>query len=247
MTDFAKAGSTRLLHTPATRTILDCNGLTTREINQQLKAIAATGQASVTLLNPAGRHNLAVGLETSMLVGFEGSVGYYCGGLSEHANLDIQGNCGWSVGENLMSGQIVVRGDASANAAATARGGKICVLGNAGARAGISLKGATLIVLGNVGSGSAFMMQQGCMIVCGDAGANLADSIYEGEIFVGGAIASLGADAQIEPLTDADWQMLDRELGAWNVKAQDYAFKKVVCAKQLYNFKPRDFTQEKLI
>jgi glutamate synthase domain-containing protein 3 len=227
-----------------TLTTIDCNGLTTREINQQLKAIAAEGLEAVTLLNPAGRHNLAVGLNTDMKIRFQGAVGYYCGGLSERANLEIEGNCGWSLGENLMAGQIVVRGDASANVGATARGGTLCILGNAGARAGISLKGATVIVTGNVGSGSAFMMQQGRMIVCGDAGANLADSIYEGEIFVGGAIASLGADAHCQPLTAADWQMLEQELSPWGVKASEYSFKKVVCAKQLYNFKPRDFSKK---
>ncbi|HEY9644228.1 MAG TPA: hypothetical protein V6C57_27285 [Coleofasciculaceae cyanobacterium] len=225
-----------------TLTTLDCHGLTTREINQRLKAIAAEGLEEVTVLNPAGQHNLAVGLDTDLRIRIQGSVGYYCGGLSDHVNLEIQGNCGWSLGENLMSGQIVVRGDASANVGATARGGTLCILGNAGARAGISLKGATVIVTGNVGSGSAFMMQQGRMIICGDAGANLADSIYEGEIFVGGAIASLGADAHCQPLTDADWQMLEQKLSPWGVKAADYPFKKVVCAKQLYNFKPRDFS-----
>jgi methylamine---glutamate N-methyltransferase subunit B len=226
-------------------TILDCSELATREINQQLRTFAAEGLEAVTVINPAGRHNLAVGLNSSMKIHIQGAVGYYCGGLSEQVNLEISGNCGWSVGENLMAGQILVQGSASANAAATARGGTICILGDAGPRAGISLKGATLIVQGNVGPSSAFMMQQGRFIICGNAGSNLADSIYQGEIFVGGTVDSLGADARYEPMTDADWQLLNQELSSFGINAQSYEFKKIVCAQELYHFKPKDFSKWK--
>ncbi|MBF2048801.1 MAG: protein glxC [Elainella sp. C42_A2020_010] len=228
-----------------TGTVVDCSKLTTREINQQLRTLATAGLEQVMLTNPAGRHNLAVGMDTRMKIQIAGPVGYYCGGLSEQIHLEIDGNCGWSVGENLMAGQILIRGSASANAAATARGGTICILGHAGPRAGISLKGATVIIKGNVGPSSAFMMQQGRMIICGDAGANLADSIYQGEIFVGGRVASLGADARYEPMSDQDWQMLAQELGPFGLDAHAYDFKKIVCAEQLYHFKPRDFSKWK--
>lgn len=222
-------------------TTLDCTNLSTREINQKLKALASVGIPTVKVLNPAGRHNLAVGIAHPINIQFQGTVGYYCGGLSEQVNIEIFGSCGWSVGENLMSGKIIVHGNASANAAASAHGGKICILGNAGSRAGISLKGGTLIVTGNVGYGSAFMMQQGCAIVCGDAGENLADSIYDGTIYVGGKIHSLGADAKIEPMSAQDWQLLEQELQPIGIKASEYTFKKIVCAKQLYHFTAKDW------
>jgi glutamate synthase domain-containing protein 3 len=165
--------------------------------------------------------------------------------LCDRVNIEIFGACGWSVGENLMSGKIVVRGNASANAAASAHGGKIYILGNAGPRAGISLKGGTLVVTGNVGYGSAFMMQQGYAIVCGNAGENLADSIYDGAIYVGGTIASLGADAKLEPMSEEDWQLLEQELQSLEIKPYNYDFKKVVCAKQLYCFQSKDWAKWK--
>ena len=226
-------------------TTIDCTDLTTREINQKLKALAAEGIPTVKVLNPAGRHNLAVGIAQPITIHFQGAVGYYCGGLSEQVKLEIFGVCGWSVGENLMSGTITVHGNASANAAASAHGGKICILGNAGPRAGISLKGGTLIVTGNVGYGSAFMMQQGCMIVCGDTGENLADSIYAGTIYVGGNISSLGADAKLAPMAASDWQLLEQELQPLGISAQSYQFKKIICAQQLYHFKAKDWLQWK--
>lgn len=226
-------------------TVLDCTNQTTREINQQLKAFAAEGIPLVKLINPAGRHNLAVGIEQPITIQFQGAVGYYCGGLSDGVNIEVLGTCGWSVGENLMSGKIVIQGNASANAAASAHGGKVCILGNAGPRAGISLKGASLIVTGNVGYGAAFMMQKGYMIVCGNAGENLADSIYEGAIYIGGTVSSLGADAKFYPMTEQDWQLLEQELQPLGIQAQDYPFKKVVCAKELYHFKAKDWAKFK--
>lgn len=226
-------------------TTLDCDLLSTREINQQLKALAAEGITNVKVINPAGKHNLAVGIEHPITIEFQGSVGYYCGGLCEEVKIKIVGSCGWSVGENLMSGEILVQGNASANAAASAQGGKIIVLGNAGARAGISLKGGTLIVTGNVGSGSAFMMQHGRIIILGNAGENLADSIYDGVIYVGGKVASLGADAKLEDLTKDDWEVLAEELKPLEIDITEHNFKKIVCAKELYHFKAKDWAKFK--
>ena len=102
-----------------------------------------------------------------------------------------------------------VKGFASNGAGASAHGGLLVIDGDAGLRCGISLKGGDIVVGGSVGSFSGFMAQAGRMVVCGDAGDALGDSLYEAVIYVKGRIASLGADAQIEPMTDcrlARWQ-----------------------------------------
>ncbi|HEY9881496.1 MAG TPA: hypothetical protein V6D29_23785 [Leptolyngbyaceae cyanobacterium] len=226
-------------------TTLDCTDLTTREINQQLKKLAAAGAECVDVLNPQGRHNLVVGLEAPLKIRIRGPVGYYCGGLCEGADIEVEGSCGWSLGENLMAGRIVIQGNASACTAASAHGGTVFVRGNVGPRAGISLKGGTLIVRGNVGHSSAFMMQAGTFIICGNAGHSLGDSLYDGAIYVGGEIASLGADAMLDPMIDSDWAKLESELSPYGLLAKHYNFKKVVCAKQLYHFKAKDFSKFK--
>ena len=63
------------------------------------------------------------------------------------------------------------------------------------------MKGIDIVVGGNVGDFSAFMAQAGTLVVCGDAGDALGDSLYEAVIYVRGKIKSLGADAQVEPMT----------------------------------------------
>src|SRR5881397_2509306 len=123
---------------------IDCSGKETREINRQIKARIQSGEAEIVLRNPEARHNLAVGLLCPCRVRIDGSVGYYCAGLSDGPEVEIHGSAGWGLAENLMSGRVVVHGNAGNSAAASIRGGAVVVHCRVGARAGISMKGGTL-------------------------------------------------------------------------------------------------------
>jgi methylamine---glutamate N-methyltransferase subunit B len=214
---------------------LSCAELSTREINQALRELPAGSR--VTIHEPKGRHNLAVGLTNEIDVTIAGNAGYFIGGLGEGPDITVDGFVGWSVGENLMSGTIRVRGNASECAAATAHGGLVVIEGDASSRAGISLKGGTLAVGGDVGHMSAFMAQAGTILVGGDAGEALGDSLYETVIYVGGRIHSLGADARVEELTDDDItrvKELVRVSGLDHIEPENVT--RVASARQLYNF-----------
>jgi glutamate synthase domain-containing protein 3 len=243
---------------------IDCSGKETREINRQIKAWSAVDEAEIVLRNPAARHNLAVGLLQPCRMRIDGSVGYYCVGLSDGPDVEIRGSAGWGLAENLMSGRVVLHGNAGNSAAASIRGGLVVVHGDAGARAGIAMKGGALVVGGDAGYMVGFMLQKGDIIICGSAGDALGDSMYEGRIFVGGEIASLGNDAVLEELTPEDRSFLEATLGRAGLNQQGVEcgvsgvesdvrsrhptphtphpdFKKVVSGKQLYNFDRRDF------
>src|SRR5580700_6473436 len=186
---------------------LSCDALGIRAVNHQLRALPEGGAAHV--LHPRGRHNLAVGLSSQISVSIDGNAGYFLGGLSGASDdtgpdIVVNGFVGWSVGENLMGGSIRVKGSASQSAGSSARGGKIIIEGDASLRAGISLKGGTVAIAGNAGAMSGFMAQAGTILIGGNAGHGLGDSLYEAVIFVAGTIASLGADAKEEALTDDD-------------------------------------------
>ncbi len=75
------------------------------------------------MLNPGGKHAIAVGLDGPYEVEIDGHVGYYCAGMNKQATVRIRGNCGVGVAENMMSGTVIVEGSASQSAGATARGG----------------------------------------------------------------------------------------------------------------------------
>jgi glutamate synthase domain-containing protein 3 len=219
---------------------LNCDDLGTRAVNQALRA--TPGGERVRLLQPRGRHNLAVGLSAPISISIEGNAGYFLGGLGGSRDgtgpdIVVNGFVGWSVGENLMGGSVRVKGSASQSAGSSARGGSIVIEGDASLRAGISLKGATLAIAGDTGAMSGFMAQSGLILIGGNAGHGLGDSLYEAVIYVAGSIASLGADAVEEEMTDEDLltvKELVQETGFDHIDPTRVS--KVASARRLYHF-----------
>ncbi len=210
---------------------------TVRQLNQRLHAPASElAGREVRILNPDGAHNIAVGLSAALHVTVHGHAGYYAAGMNQHASVTIEGSASTGVAENMMSGTVHVKGFASNAAGASAHGGLLVVDGDAGLRCGISLKGGDIVVGGSVGSFSGFMAQAGRIVICGDAGDALGDSLYEAVIYVQGAIASLGADARIEPLGDADIASLRELLAAAGLNHDARQFKRIASARSLYHW-----------
>src|SRR3972149_5900807 len=137
-------------------TVLDADVLPPRYLNEQLRELMARGE-SVVVQNPRSRHNLGVALPGPGHVTFKGSVGYYCGGLSNGGLVDIVGNAGWGIGESMAEGFIRVRGSVGQSVGASLRGGTIVVEGDAGPRAGGAQKGGVGVVGGGIGFFSRFI------------------------------------------------------------------------------------------
>jgi glutamate synthase domain-containing protein 3 len=214
---------------------IDCRGKSTREINRLIRAAILAGEREIQVLEPGARHNLAVALLQPVRVVFEGSVGYYCGGMMDGAEIEIKGSAGWGAAESMLNGTVIIDGNAGSGVAASIRGGTVVVRGDAAARAGVSMKGGTLVIGANCGYMAGFMMQKGCLVICGDAGDALADSMYEGVVFVGGKIEALGNDAVIEEPGPEDQAWLQDLLAKYKVPAPAN-FKKVVSGRKLWNF-----------
>lgn len=216
---------------------LDLHKISVRELNEFLhKELPKKSDKKVEILNPDGVHSIAVGIDTDAVVDIKGHGGYYVGGHNKLANITVHGNVGWGVAENMMSGQVRVKGFASESAGASGHGGTLIIEGDASLRCGISMKGIDIVVGGNVGNFSCFMAQAGRLVICGDAGDALGDSLYEAVIYVRGKIKSLGADAQIEPMTDADYAAVKELLGRAGFNHDPKDFKRVASAKTLYNW-----------
>jgi glutamate synthase domain-containing protein 3 len=211
-----------------------------RDLNDALHRLTPeTNETDWTVLNPRGRHALAVGVIAPVSIAIKGHVGYYCAGMNQNATVIIDGNAGQGVAENMMSGQVHVKGDVSQAAGATGCGGLLIVDGNASSRCGISMKGIDIVVKGSVGHMSAFMAQAGTLVVLGDAGDALGDSIYEANLYVGGNVKSLGSDCIEKPIEDHHRQKLRQLLDASGVNgAFDIGrFRRYGSARKLYHFK----------
>lgn len=219
----------------ARRVDFDLRQQSVRELNQFLHGDLREVQ-EVSVVNPDGAHNLAVGLSAPVRVEIQGHAGYYAAGMNKEATVVVHGNAGPGVAENMMSGRVEVRGFASGGAGASAHGGLLVIRGDAGLRCGISLKGADIVVGGDVGSFSAFMAQAGRIVICGDAGDGLGDSLYEAVIYVRGTIRSLGADARIEPMGEEDHAAVRELLAKAGLSHSPSDFKRVASARALYHW-----------
>jgi glutamate synthase domain-containing protein 3 len=220
--------------TPETGLTFDLRSDTVRELNGALHGPDARGL--IRVVNPDGRHAIAVGIDADCEVEIEGHVGYYCAGMNKRATVRVRGNCGVGAAENMMSGVVVVEGSASQAAGATARGGLLVIHGDASARCGISLKGADIVVRGSVGHMSGFMAQRGCLVVCGDAGEALGDSLYEARLYVRGTVAGLGADCIEKEMGDEHLAQLQALLAAADIDAEPSEFRRYGSGRRLYNF-----------
>ena len=206
-----------------------------RDLNARLHAADVAPRWRV--INPAGAHAVAVGLDAGVEVDVEGHVGYYCAGMNKRATVRVHGNAGVGLAENIMSGRVEVDGYAGQACGATGRGGLIVVRGDASARCGISMKGVDLVVCGSVGHMSAFMGQKGRLVVLGDAGEALGDSLYEARLYVRGSVASLGADCIEKEIRDEHVAEIGELLQAAGVRDVDAgAFRRYGSARRLYTF-----------
>ncbi|WP_433702740.1 protein glxC [Prescottella equi] len=215
-------------------TTYDVSDVGTRGLNAALQSTAAP--ATVTVVEPAGAHALACGLDAPIDVRIDGHVGYYAAGMNQRATVTIDGNAGVGVAENMMSGTVRVTGDASQSAGATAHGGLLVIEGNAAARCGISMKGVDIVVGGSIGHMSAFMGQAGRLVVLGDTGEALGDSLYETRIYVRGTVASLGADCIEKEMRDEHRAELRELLDAAGFDADPTEFTRYGSARKLYHF-----------
>jgi glutamate synthase domain-containing protein 3 len=215
--------------------IIDSRDKSTRDINRLIRDAVAAGEREVEVREPDARHNLGVALLEPVRIVFDGSVGYYCAGMMDGAQVEIRGSAGWGTAESMMGGTVIIDGNVGSGVAAAIRGGTVVVRGHAAARAGVSMKGGTLLIGGNCGYMTGFMMQKGTIIICGDAGHALADSMYEGVVFVGGHIESLGNDAVIEKPSAVDRKNLQKLLQTYSISGPE-GFRKVVSGRKLWNF-----------
>ena len=210
-----------------------------KEINEEIQEAAAADKV-IRVVNTLSRHNLGIGLPDGCKVSFEGSTGYYCGGLNVGATIDIERNAGWACGEGMSKGHITVGGYAGMSCGAAMMGGTIHVKGDAGPRAVVAMKGGNIVVEGRIGYQSGFMSHSGKIIALGGAGESCADALWEGEIWVVGEIDSLGVDAHAVEPTAEEVAEVDAILEPLGLVDTSREWRKLVSGQRLWYFESRD-------
>ncbi len=210
-----------------------------REINQEMQEYAAAGRPML-IRDTRSRHNLGVGLPMGAKLRFEGSVGYYCGGLNNGATIEIERNSGWGTGEAMAAGHITVNGYAGMSVGAAMLGGTIHVKGDCGPRCGVAMKGGDIIVEGKIGYQSGFMAHSGKIIALGGAGESCADALWEGEVWVAGEIESLGVDVEVVERSAEDVAEVAAMLEPLGLADSSRNWRKLISGQRLWYFESRD-------
>jgi glutamate synthase domain-containing protein 3 len=210
-----------------------------REVHEEIMAAAARG-GQIVVTNTLSRHNLGVGLPPECNIRFQGSVGYYCGGLNTGARIDIERNAGWGAGEAMSDGHITVGGYAGMSVGAAMLGGTIHVKGDCGPRCGVAMKGGNIIIEGKIGYQSGFMAHGGKIIALGGAGSSCADALWEGEVWITGDIGDLGVDAVVTEPTAEQVAEVDAILDPLGLKDTSRDWRRIVAGQRLWYFESRD-------
>ena len=220
-------------------TVIEAGKRHIRDINRDIQAALAAGE-EVTVRDTLSRHNLGVGLPEAGRIKFEGSVGYYCGGLNTGCEVEIERNAGWAVGEGMSDGKITVGGYAGMSCGAAMTGGLIHVKGDAGPRCGVAMKNGTIVVEGKIGYQSGFMAHRGRIIALGGAGASCADALWEGEVWVAGPVESLGVDVNVVEPTAEEVAEVEAILDPLGLKDSSRDWRKMISGQRLWYFESRD-------
>ena len=210
-----------------------------REVHEEL-ADACTKTDRIRVINTLSRHNLGVGLPPGIDISFEGSVGYYCGGLNTGATIDIERNAGWAAGEGMSAGHITIGGYAGMSCGAAMTGGTIHVKGDAGPRCGVAMKGGTIVVEGKIGYQSGFMAHSGRIIALGGAGQSCADALWEGEVWVAGPVESLGVDVNVVEPASEEVAEIEAVLEPMGLADNSRNWRKMISGQRLWYFESRD-------
>jgi len=213
---------------------IDLSTMSIRKANEIIRGYGSTHQ-NVEIINPDARHYIGVGLISPIKVRIRGSAGYYCGGLTDGPDFEVEKNVSWGVGDNMFEGSIVVAGNAGAIAGEGLRGGEIVVRGNIGSRAGQVMKKGTLCCAGNANFMAGYMMYGGRLIILGGSGERVGQDMMGGEIYVGGKVVSLGTDAKLVDPESTDIDSVMEFIDRYDLNFHG-TFKKVVCAGKLLRY-----------
>ncbi|MFK7753563.1 MAG: hypothetical protein AB8B51_13535 [Sedimentitalea sp.] len=219
--------------------IIDVGKRPSREVHEEIQAAAKAGN-DIVIANTLSRHNLGVGLPAGCKLRFEGSVGYYCGGLNNGATIEIERNAGWGCGEAQAAGHITIGGYAGMSVGAAMLGGTIHVKGDTGPRVGVAMKGGNIVVEGKIGYQSGFMAHSGKIIALGGAGPSCADALWEGEVWVAGEIEDLGVDAVVMEPTAEQVAEVDAILEPLGLVDNSRNWRRIVAGQRLWYFESRD-------
>ncbi len=119
---------------------IDTTGIYYRDLNEQLRKLAADGITRFTLENVCGQRYIATDLPGEIEITINGTPGNDLGAFMDGPSITVNGNAQDACGNTMNNGHIVVHGRAGDILGMSMRGGSIFVRDGAGYRCAIHMK-----------------------------------------------------------------------------------------------------------
>jgi len=203
--------------------IIDVGRTYYRELNNQIRELAAEGVKRFVLKNVMGQRYLCAGLSHEISVEVHGTPGEDMAVFMDGPKITVYGNAQNAIGNTMNEGKIVVHGLGGDVIGYGMRGGRIYVRDNVGYRVGIHMKGyfdkqPVIVVGGKAGDFLGEYMAGGCLVVLGATvnddrpivGDYCAAGMHGGRLYVRGQVRAerLGKEVKVFNLEEQDVQFL---------------------------------------
>lgn len=207
---------------------IDACGVHYRDLNANLRELAANGARKIELASVYGQRYIGTGLSKPVEIEIFGTPGNDLGAFMEGSRIVVHGNAQDGCGNTMNDGEIIIHGRAGDIVGLSARGGKIFVKGDVGYRAGVHMKGyqdkRPVVVIG--GTAQDFLgeyMAGGVLILLGlnleegepHRAKFIGTGMHGGTIYLRGAVDGfqLGKEVGVAELDEEDRKILRDHIG----------------------------------
>ena len=133
--------------------IIDSNGLSSYELNTNIKSILSDGPKQVNLMNVRGQRYLGVNLPKDTELNIYGTPGNCLANINKGTNINVYGSAEDNVADTMYEGKITIHGNTRDVIGYALQGGKIFIRGNVGNRAFILMReyeeSRPVVIVGN--------------------------------------------------------------------------------------------------
>ena len=133
--------------------IIDSNGLSSYELNTNIKSVLSDGPKQVNLMNVRGQRYLGVNLPKDTELNIYGTPGNCLANFNKGTNINVYGSAEDNVADTMYEGKITIHGNTRDVIGYALQGGKIFIRGNVGNRAFILMReyeeSRPVVIVGN--------------------------------------------------------------------------------------------------
>lgn len=201
---------------------IDATGVHYKDLNRQIREMAARGVGRFGLRNVYGQRYIGTNLDAPVDIEIHGTPGNDLGAFMNGNRIVVHGNAQDGCGNTMNDGEIIVHGRAGDITGLSARGGKVFIRDDVGYRAGIHMKEyggkrPTVVIGGTAQDFLAEYMAGGVIVMLGLSdgpcrASFIGTGMHGGVVYLKGGVDEhqLGREVGVAELDETDRGVLEQ-------------------------------------